>query len=383
MKNIALSLIGVGLLIAAQSYGQQATALHNNAEHSGESIWRVAPKLPLVKKWDVALPGALSYPLIADGKVFILSGSYDTETSLYALDAADGHVLWSHKVQDQFYPAGLTYGDGRVYVLRGGSLHHDLSLVAFNGVDGTQAWSRKINDDQGSRSAPTFGDGLVFLVGAGTGKLFAVDAATGAISWIKYVDGGGYTSPAVGGGTVYVANPSNKAYAFVSRTGARIWKNLTAGSGGETRDPVLSDFGLLTRDPNLGNHLLDLNNGAVLYDFVSDTLPASSGKFRFDLVEGALQCHDQSTNELVWTYQRDSRFITPPIVVNNYVVCGLSDGTVCFVKKLVGKLAWQTNVGHILSRLDEHNLNMKAIPAAGEGLILFPAQKRLVAYGNP
>src|SRR5689334_55090 len=66
--------------------------------HTGVQI-DSAIQLPLAKRWSVDFSGGVSYPLIAEGKVFVTASAYPLSgTTLFALDQRDGHVLWSQAV---------------------------------------------------------------------------------------------------------------------------------------------------------------------------------------------------------------------------------------------------------------------------------------------
>jgi len=79
----------------------------------------------LKQKWQAKLPGRLSAPTIAAGKIFV--ASIDTHT-LYALDAQTGRKLWSYTTGGRIdspptYYKGLTLfgsADGYVYAMRAG-----------------------------------------------------------------------------------------------------------------------------------------------------------------------------------------------------------------------------------------------------------------------
>jgi hypothetical protein len=81
--------------------------------------------------------------------------------------------------------------------------------------------------------------GTVF-VGADDAKLYAVDAATGAVRWTA-TTGAALTvsSPAVADGRVFVGSPDQKLYAFDAATGAQLW-NTSTGAAVEA-PPTVAD----------------------------------------------------------------------------------------------------------------------------------------------
>ncbi|NOX56935.1 MAG: PQQ-binding-like beta-propeller repeat protein [Planctomycetes bacterium] len=93
----------------------------HDAARSGFTSEPVPANLQL--RWKVRLPGRLSAPTIADGKVFV--SSIDQHT-VHALDAATGRLLWSFTAGGRvdspptFYRGRVLFGsaDGWVYCLR-------------------------------------------------------------------------------------------------------------------------------------------------------------------------------------------------------------------------------------------------------------------------
>jgi len=85
----------------------------------------------LKRKWQAELPGRLSSPVVARGKVFV--ASVDTHT-LYALDAGSGKILWSFVAGARVDSPPTIYGDA---VLFGSADGH---VYCLNASDGALAW---------------------------------------------------------------------------------------------------------------------------------------------------------------------------------------------------------------------------------------------------
>ncbi len=76
-------------------------------------------------------------------------------------------------------------------------------------------------------------------VGSGDGKVYALNAATGAKVW-NYATGVPVaSSPAVSGGIVYVGSFDGNVYALNATTGAKVW-NYTVRYGVTTSSPAVS-----------------------------------------------------------------------------------------------------------------------------------------------
>jgi outer membrane protein assembly factor BamB len=66
-----------------------------------------------ILKWNITVPTSCSGPTYADGKVLF---GCDGDSKLYALDALDGHVIWTYATVTPHYPRYPTAADGRIFV---------------------------------------------------------------------------------------------------------------------------------------------------------------------------------------------------------------------------------------------------------------------------
>jgi len=223
--------------------------------------------------WKYATDGGvyLSSPAIDGNRVFFSPGDYDK--CVYALNLADGSLLWKsapqieagavplpkrliwmvaagspeHRAQTltalgkagaiapsnasalrdvaagksaAFVPLGgnatssAAVGDSAVYVvhMEYGYPKNRFSITAFDIATGVEAWS--FSDVRscellGFCSSPLVSDSVVF-VGWGEGKVYALDAWTGAVLWQDSLDGDIMASPTAENGKLYVATYSGK-----------------------------------------------------------------------------------------------------------------------------------------------------------------------------
>ena len=115
MKKLPLSLLGLIFTLfattASAQVAQQARNFQINETHTGSTtVDHLIP--PLKVRWTANLGQGISYPLIADGRVFVNQG-----TTLYALDATNGSVLWSYVLGGTFPSTTSCYENGRVFSL--------------------------------------------------------------------------------------------------------------------------------------------------------------------------------------------------------------------------------------------------------------------------
>src|SRR5579875_3723432 len=115
---VAMSALCVPAAAAAPERGRtcDAVAHHEDANHSGASCTTLPASA--TQRWSVTLNGTASYPIIAEGKVFVTTASTSgSDGWLYALDAATGAVAWGPipLAQSDFY-SSLAYDDGLLFV---------------------------------------------------------------------------------------------------------------------------------------------------------------------------------------------------------------------------------------------------------------------------
>jgi outer membrane protein assembly factor BamB len=342
--------------------------------------------LPLTQRWSVQLPGEVSYPLIADGRVFVTVVAHTDGANLYALDQQTGDTLWGPTdISDSGYWSNAAYDGGTIFVINFNGL-----LRSFDAATGTPGWSTQLSGGDFS-SPPTAVDGTVYVGGSGeVGTLYAVDETSGSVIWTQSVEGGDNSSPAVSSAGVYVSYGCG-VYAFAPTTGASLWHNsYCVGGGGRT--PALFGGHLYVRELGLGsvNAEIDAQTGAFVRSFTAGPIPAFSGSRGFFLddttpqaidISNTLRAIDVSTGTTVWSFQSDGQLDSAPLVVGGNVYVGSASGMLYAVDTMTGATAWSTNVGSGISAPDEHNFNRPLTGlAAAAGALIVPAGDTVVAY---
>ena len=108
------------------------------------------PNFPLQQAWQRTFAGELSYPLIAGGKVFVISSTSlpSGQTQLVAIDQATGLDAWPPVAIGSSYSAAHVYHQGRVVVI--GS---DGVLRSFDAASGTARLDARFSLHPEQRSA--------------------------------------------------------------------------------------------------------------------------------------------------------------------------------------------------------------------------------------
>ena len=185
-----------------------------------------------------------SSPAVVDGTVYI--GGWDGY--LYAIDAESGEGKWSFKTGEdpvihnqvgfQSSPAVV---DGTVYV---GC--RDAHVYAVDAATGRKRW-----DYPTSKSwvigTPAVRDATVYVGTSDSARFMAIDARTGRLKFNVDVKAYVFSSAALAGELAYVGNHNGKLYAINAKTGALAWEFQTEAS---KKDPmkVLNPDGSLNRD---------------------------------------------------------------------------------------------------------------------------------------
>lgn len=180
-----LAALAVVTLVAAISLGGIAGATWSTYHGSLSRRGRAGTGGPVVSEsnWtSPALDGAVyTEPLSVGGRIFVATEN----GTIYALDAADGHVVWQRHVGTpvpksmlpcgNIDPLGITgtpvvdTASGTLYAVaedQGGGIHHE--LVAINISDGSVAWQRSADPaglgplTQQQRPALTIASGKVY-----------------------------------------------------------------------------------------------------------------------------------------------------------------------------------------------------------------------------
>jgi outer membrane protein assembly factor BamB len=378
---LVVSMLGLGTAASASWNGPPSVALQIDTAHTGTTHFTPALRGPLERAWQVDLGARVSYPLIADGMVFVTYGNPPPNSygaNVIAFDAATGHVRWGPvPIAGEFFEANPAFADGRVYVvdMKGG-------VNAFDAADGQLAWRTSVPHVL-FISPPTAEGGILYFGGTGDAEnLYALDDASGDLAWFASVRGGETSAPAILDGSVFVSYDCTQVYSFDPVTGNQNWhySGLCSGSSGFTA--VARDGRLYVRDniPPPSGYIFDTPTGSVLGRFDAQTIPAIGTALGFFLQAGTLRGIDLVTNQSLWSYGGDGGLASSPIVVDDTVLIGSTSGVLYALDARSGAVSWQEQVGaSILASNEGQSLTSTGL-AAGEGVVAVPASHLLTVY---
>jgi outer membrane protein assembly factor BamB len=134
-----LATLALAILAAPSAAGaayDESTAYQINPGHTAFASGGSLERPPLRQRWSRTLGTRTSYPLVADGRVYLIS--YDGQHAggtLHALDGATGATVWARSVTGF---AQIAYDSGRVFIAE-----ETGNVVAVRAETGATSWIRR------------------------------------------------------------------------------------------------------------------------------------------------------------------------------------------------------------------------------------------------
>jgi len=354
-------------VVLGASQAEEAVAYQINPAHSGNITFAAGFAAPLKQIWAKNLGATLSYPVIADGMVFVTA----SDNSVTALNVLTGAQVYKKSVGGATSTLGPAYDNGKIFVLGDGGL-----LSSYTSTTGRPGWSALMPNQWSFSSAPSAMNGFVYTGGAGDGgTLYAVNETNGAMAWMQGVANGDDSSPAIGDGGVYVSYPC-QYYKFDPVSGKLLWLYNNGCDGGGGNTPVYFAGRVYVQDWSSGNYTLDAKTGALKGSFAaSNGYPPAFGvdskghKFSVSFNSGTLRAWNVSTQNIYWSFAGDGQLSTAPIIVNDMVIEGSASGEVYALGLAKGRRLWSANTGSAVTHL-----------SAGLGTLIVISGQTVTAY---
>ena len=157
---VAVPLLALALSRAnGQILTDTSVAYQIDAQHTG-AVTIPGLTMPFIKKnWSVNLGARISYPLVAQGKVFVTVGDNSSKVALYALDAATGSIIWGPIALSASRPSSeAAYDNGKVFVVV--DKFNNSTMNAYDAATGTLLWLKPLAGQYAFSSPPTAGNGM-------------------------------------------------------------------------------------------------------------------------------------------------------------------------------------------------------------------------------
>ena len=161
-----------------------------------------------------------SSPVVVDSTVFV--GCDDGY--LYALNAVNGEIVWKFNTTGTHpydsLSASPAVADGVVYT----STYHG-NVFAVDIVSGSKIWNHTIGTLGGGFVSPIISNGVLYI--AAKDSIYALNAANGDEMWRCEVTSA--ATPAIVGGVVYASSADGRIWAIDALTGAKTLHYVTEG----------------------------------------------------------------------------------------------------------------------------------------------------------
>jgi outer membrane protein assembly factor BamB len=369
----------------AQTSGATDVALgfQITTEHTG-AIKTAGLNVPLTIRWSVDLPGTASYPIVAQGKVFVVGSG--PPSTLFALNAQTGATVWSQPVPSGFGDwIGAAYENGVLFVVpNSNAVFGSGAMFAFSASDGTQLWSANLPGQYSFSSAPTAKNGIVYTGGAGDGgTVYAVQETNGLVLWTAPVENGDSSAPAVTQNGVYVSYVCPQTYRFNPKTGKQVWHYSGGCEGGGGESAAVYEGLVYARDVTADQSAgvtLNAANGAQVGSFTSAYAPAFWDTSAIYIGADTVTAADVTTGATVWTAVAPAgeNYSCAPVVVNGIVYVPTSAGNLYGYESSSGKKAFSIGLGNAVACGEYFAVPLVGL-GANDGLLVVPAGGTVVA----
>ncbi len=216
-----------GKIFAATGFGN----VMSMDAHTGKQLWSTSTVVPV-----------RSAPVVVDGRVYVITQENETQ----ALDANDGHLLWSHRGTVE--SAGIlssasvgVAGDTVVVPYSSGE------LFALRVQNGTPSWTDTLTRTGNTTSLTIINDiagrpvldrNLVFAV-SHSGTLAAINFRSGSRAWTRNI--AGIQTPLVAGEYVFIVSTDGQVVCMNRGDGRVRWTAQLPAFGDPEgkRDPIV------------------------------------------------------------------------------------------------------------------------------------------------
>ena len=295
----------------------------------------------------------ISYPVLYHDKWSMgtpgwIHTSYDNSTSTGTLNWVEAEDLGNHiKI------AALTIlrvsPDTRLLIDWWLMFRHDLSHSGYSTSTAPQTNNTIWNYATGGSiwSSPAIVDNKVY-VGSNDGKIYCLNALTGAHIWSYTTNDIVDSSPAVAYGYVYIGSTDNNVYCLDASTGAKIWNYTT---GGDVRSsPTIDSGNLYVGSYDNEMYCLNAFSGALIWSYttggpISSSPAVADGRVFVGSFDDKVYCLNASTGEYIWSYTTGGNVYSSPTVADGLVYVGSADKTLYCLLASSGAIDWYFTTG--------------------------------------
>jgi len=203
-KRVATFLLQFAIVVAPSAARGAWITYQGDDSHDGYVSYSPNPA-KFAPLWQANLGGTLNSVAAANGEVFVSQSTYFGTASLFALNSANGHTLWSTPFNDVYSVNPPAYANGTVYIQTGqGTSSPPPYLTALNAQTGTLDFQSTFAAQFESYLAPTPYAGNIYVDGGYYGGMYSFNGTNGGQNWFGTVGQYDGWTPAVDANYAYV-----------------------------------------------------------------------------------------------------------------------------------------------------------------------------------
>jgi outer membrane protein assembly factor BamB len=308
-------------------------------------------------------------PALDKDKIYVV----DHEGIVTAIDRQKGKTLWSKNISGEWtgwsgmavhffkdpdlnngITGGISSGDGLLFVG-----NYAGEIIALSATDGKEVWRKQL---KGEISSVPQTNGQVVAVQTMNGKLFVVDAKTGADLWFfenppPVLTLRGTAAPVVTDSAIYAGFANGRLMAFNPSNGLILWEQRMAMPKGRSEldrmvdihaSPLLKD-GIVYVGTYQGRiAALARGTGSNVWGLdgsTTESLAASEDKLFVSSSDGKVIAYNLTSGEVVWQNEKLlRRRLGGPQVVGSYLAVVDFEGYLHVLKQGDGELVARTRI---------------------------------------
>lgn len=220
-------------------------------------------------------------------------------------------------------------------------------VYALNSINGAARWvyPREGYETVGSIVGEVVTANNNVYFGSSNG-VYALDAVTGDLKWQLKTGGKVWTSPAVGGGVVYVGSFDGKLHALSSEEGKELW-NFRLPAAVASSPVVWEDAVIIG---SFDGHLHCIVSGKERWKFRGGSWfwarPfVSKGVVYAGCLDGKAYALEVGTGEKLWQFGVDSPIASSPLLMGDLLIVASEAGKLHFINASTGELVRNVSLG--------------------------------------
>lgn len=330
---LAIVSSGVFGCAAQRPQGWSGITAHNSMLYFGSMDGKVLALNPLARHRGLAFP--------AEGE-WEYSIKVSSPPSMLSCPGAGTPAL----------PTGI-YGTP---VVTGGLVYvgtYSGKVYALNAANGALRW---VYPREGYEVIGAIVGGLVvaegtIYVGSSDGRVYALDAAFGDRKWQFDTGGKVWASVAVRDGVVYVSNFAGKLYALSGRDGKELWK--FEAPAGIASSPVIFEDSVFFGSFDHYLRAVDIASGKERWKFLGGNWfwaqpLVNSGIVYAPCLDHKVYAIEAKTGRRLWQFDAGSPIVSSPVLIGDFLVVASEAGKLHLLKSDNGVMARTISIGALI-----------------------------------